>query len=84
MPPRPGRPPSRPKDLVVFNTQLTREAKAKLKALAQVEHTYAYSLLESAFWRLWESLPAEKRQAAEIVASLTGVPYRRARRDADG
>jgi hypothetical protein len=67
-----GRPPSRPKDLVVFNAQLTAEAKAKLKALAQVEHTYAYSLLENAFWQLWERLPEDKRRAAEIVARLTG------------
>lgn len=74
MSPKRGRPPSRPKNLVVFNAQLTPAAKAKLKALAQVEHTYAYSLLENAFWQLWESLPAEKRKAAEIVASLTALP----------
>ncbi|MDY7092824.1 MAG: hypothetical protein SX243_07620 [Acidobacteriota bacterium] len=56
----------------MFNAQLTAEAKAKLKALAQVEHTYAYSLLENAFWQLWDRLPEDKRRAAEIVAQLTG------------
>ena len=57
---------------MVFNAQLTAEAKAKLKALAQVEHTYAYSLLENAFWQLWDRLPEDKRRAAEMVAQLTG------------
>jgi hypothetical protein len=70
-----GRPPSRPKNLVVFNVLLTPEAKARLKALAQIEHTYAYTLLEGAFWKLWEELPPETRQAADTVAKLvTGEP----------
>lgn len=66
-----GRPRSRPKHLVVFNAQMSPEAKTKLKALAQVENTYAYALLEDAFWRYWEALPRDKRRAAETIAQLT-------------
>lgn len=69
-----GRPPSRPADLVVFTAQLTPEAKAKLKALAQIKHSPAYTLLESAFWMLWEALPEDTRDAAETVANLTAAP----------
>lgn len=78
---KPGRPPSRPKDLVAFTAQMTPDAKAKLKALAQVEHTHAYSLLEHAFWEFWSSLPEDKRSAAETIASLTSPPTGQSRGD---
>lgn len=47
----PGRPPTRPKDLVVFTAQMSPQAKRRLKAIAQVEGSYAYTLLEEAFWQ---------------------------------
>lgn len=66
---RPGRPSTRPPDLVVFNAQLTERAKARLQALAQLEGRPAYAVLEEAFWLRWESLPAQRRKEAETIAS---------------
>lgn len=65
----PGRPRSRPENLVVFNALLTEEAKDRLKALSQLEGTYAYTILEQAFWERWKSLPSGRREAAEMIAS---------------
>ncbi|MEM7480005.1 MAG: hypothetical protein AAF481_02430 [Acidobacteriota bacterium] len=64
----PGRPRTRSEDIVVFNAQLTSRARNRLKALAQVEDDYAYKILESAFWSMWESLPPRRREAAEKIA----------------
>ncbi len=66
----PGRPKTRRPDLVVFNAQMTPEAKARLQVLAQLEHTPAYVVLEEAFWRHWRSMPASQRQRAETLLSL--------------
>lgn len=65
----PGRPPTRPKDLVVFTAQMSPQAKRRLKAIAQVEGSYAYTLLEEAFWQFWEQLPDDKRSTAETIAA---------------
>jgi len=65
----PGRPTSRPKDLVTFTALMSPRAKQRLKALAQLEHNHAYALLETAFWKLWEQLPKNKRAAAETIAT---------------
>ena len=67
---KPGRPRSRPDDLVVFNAQMTTKAKERLKALAQVEGKHAYTLLEDGFWQFWESLEDDKRSAAEQIVSI--------------
>ena len=64
----PGR-PRRPRELVVFQAQMTPGAKRRLKALAEVEGTHAYALLEEAFELWWRSLPTAKREAAELIAS---------------
>ncbi len=65
----PGRPPSRPKDLVAFTALMSPRAKQRLKALAQLEHNHAYALLEVAFWEFWEQLPRDRRSAAEMIAA---------------
>jgi len=59
---RPGRPTSRPKDLVTFTALMSPRAKQRLKALAQL-------VLETAFWEFWEQLPKNKRTAAETIAT---------------
>jgi len=64
-----GRPRTRPPDLLVFNTQMTRKAKARLKALAQLEGAAAYRVLEDAFWHRWKDLSESKRDSAELIAS---------------
>lgn len=70
---RPGRPRSRPADLVVFNAQMTADARDRLKAMAHLEGTHAYALLEEAFWRWWRSLPTDRRAAAEMVAKAVAA-----------
>jgi hypothetical protein len=72
----PGR-PRRERELVVFQAQMTPAAKRRLKALAEVEGTHAYTLLEEAFELWWGSLPKAKRDAAELIASA----IERARRE---
>lgn len=64
----PGRPRTRPEGMLIFNALITPEAKARLKALAEIEETYAYRLLEDAFWDRWNNLPEEKRLKAEALA----------------
>ena len=53
----------------MFNTQMSRKAKLRLKALAQLEDKAAYLVLEDAFWHRWEDLPEAVRSAAELIAS---------------
>jgi predicted DNA-binding ribbon-helix-helix protein len=48
---------------------MTPEAKARLKALAQIEGEAAYIVLENAFWHRWESLSEKKRDRAELIAA---------------
>lgn len=67
-----GRPPTRRPDLVVFNTQMSPEAKARLKVLAQLEREPAYVVLEDAFWRRWKDLSDVKRERAEMLLSILG------------
>ena len=59
---------------------MTPEAKRRLKALAQVEGTHAYALLEDAFELWWRSLPKAKREAAELIARA----IEKARREGGG
>ncbi len=66
---KPGRPRTRQPDLLVFNTQMSRKAKLRLKALAQLEDKAAYIVLEDAFWYRWKDLPEATRGAAELIAS---------------
>lgn len=66
---KPGRPRSRPEDLVFFNAQMSAKARDRLKALAQIEGKHAYVVLEEAFWSSWQSLQTDKRKAAELIAS---------------
>jgi hypothetical protein len=75
----PGR-PRRSRELVVFQAQMTPQAKRRLKALAQVEGTHAYALLEEAFELWWRSLPKGKRDAAELIAGA----IEKARREGGG
>jgi len=37
-------------------------------ALSQVKADPAYELLEEGFWALWQSLPADEKEAAESIA----------------
>lgn len=67
---RTGRPATRPEGLEPFTAHLTKEAKTRLKALAQIEGEHAYKIVEQAFWRHWQALPAAKREAAEAIISL--------------
>ena len=53
---------------MVFNTLISPRAKARLKALAEVEGVYAYRVLEESFWERWERLPAATRGKAEALA----------------
>ncbi len=62
---------------MVFNTLITPEAKARLKALAEIEGSYAYRVLEDSFWDRWNSLPAGKRRKAEALAKGFEVAMRR-------
>ena len=66
---RMGRPLSRAKDLEPFTAHLSKKAKDRLKALAQVQRRHAYKILEEAFWTHWKSLPERDRVAAETMAS---------------
>lgn len=72
----PGRPRSRPEDLVVFNAQMSAAAKDRLKAIAHLEGTHAYALLEEAFWRWWQSLPKNRRERAEMIAAAVAEARR--------
>lgn len=65
----PGRPRTRAADLVVFNAQMSRRAKRRLQALAQLDGTSASMWLEEAFWARWGKLSGEKREAAETIAA---------------
>ncbi|HSL81513.1 MAG TPA: hypothetical protein VLF66_01980 [Thermoanaerobaculia bacterium] len=65
---RPGRPPSALPDLQPFTARLSPRAKRRLMALSQVKADPAYELLEEGFWALWESLPANEKEAAEAIA----------------
>lgn len=72
-----GRPRTRPPDLEIFNTQITPRAKARLMALAKVDGTYAYAILEDAFWQVWEALPNDRREAAEVIAQAVEANRRK-------
>lgn len=71
-----GRPRTRQPGLLVFNTQMTPKAKARLKALAQINGASAYIVLEEAFWQCWNSLSEEKRDCAELIASTIEQAHR--------
>jgi len=73
---KPGRPRSRPTDLVVFNAQMTADAKDRLKAIAHLEGTHAYALLEEAFWEWWQALPESRRDRAELIAKAVAEARR--------
>lgn len=67
-PTRRGRPPSAAAGLQPFTARLTPRAKRRLMALSQVTADPAYELLEEGFWALWETLPADEKEAAEAIA----------------
>lgn len=64
-----GRPPSRPPELEQFTARLSRQQKARLKALAQVRDEPAYQILAAAFRTYWAELPAPEREAADAIAA---------------
>jgi hypothetical protein len=39
-------------------------------ALAQIQDTNAYEVMEQAFWDLWNGLPAGQREATEALLAL--------------
>jgi hypothetical protein len=69
-----GRPKSRPPELTAFTALMTPQAKARLKALAQVKGTFGYSVLEASFWQTWKQLPAAERRKAEALAKALEAP----------
>lgn len=75
-----GRPRTRPVELVIFTAQMTPNAKDRLKAIAHLEGTHAYTLLEEAFWQWWRALPENRRERAEVIAKTVAE----ARQEEDG
>jgi predicted transcriptional regulator len=68
-PSRAGR-PKRGTDLEPFTARLTPDAKRRLMALAQIQDTNAYEVMEQAFWDFWNGLPAAQREATEALLAL--------------
>lgn len=65
---------------MIFTAQMTSSAKDRLKAIAHLEETHAYALLEEAFWQWWGELPENRRERAERIAEAVAE----ARREGDG